>query len=65
MKKMMKLMRNRVSARKCRQKKKSYVKNMEKEISELREELNKYKSIQANEMKLEYYIDKVEIILAF
>jgi bZIP transcription factor len=63
MKKMMKLMKNRLSARKCRQKKKSYVKNLEKEIAEIREELNKYKSIQTNEMKLEYYIDKVFILV--
>lgn len=56
---MMKLMKNRLSARKCRQKKKHYIKNLEKEISDLRVELNKYKSIQTNEMKLEYYIDQV------
>jgi len=59
MKKMMKLMKNRLSARKCRQKKKNYMKNLEKEILELRGELNKYKSIQANEMKMEYYINQV------
>lgn len=59
MRKMMKLMKNRLSARKCRQKKKHYIKNLEKEIHDLREELNKYKSIQTNEMKLEYYIDQV------
>lgn len=58
---MMKLMKNRLSARKCRQNKKKYVKNLELEIRELREELNKYKSIQTNEMKLEYYIDQVKL----
>lgn len=60
MKKMMKLMKNRLSARKCRQKKKSYVKGLEKEVKELREELNKYKAIQTNEMRMEYYIDQVK-----
>jgi hypothetical protein len=63
MKKMMKLMKNRLSARKCRQKKKHYIKNLEKEIHDLRDELNKYKSIQTNEMKLEYYIDQVIYII--
>ncbi len=57
--KVMKLMKNRLSARKCRQKKKYYIKTLEKEIQSLREELNKYKSIKTNEMKLEYYIDQV------
>lgn len=61
MKKMMKLMKNRMSARKCRQKKNIYVRNLEEENSRLREELNKYKSIQTNNMKLEYYIEQVNL----
>ena len=60
MRKMMKLMKNRLSARKCRQKKKHFIKNLEKEISGLKEELNKYKSIQTNEVKLEHYLDQVK-----
>jgi hypothetical protein len=59
MKKMMKLMKNRMSARKCRQKKNIYLKTLEKENSRLREELNKYKTIQTNNMKFDYYIDIV------
>ena len=65
MEKVIKLMKNRRNARKCRQKKKSYVKNIEKEISGLREELNKYKSIQRNNMKLEYYMDQVICFVTF
>lgn len=62
---MTKLMKNRVCARKCRQKKKNYVKDLEVEIKDLREELNKYKSIQMNEMRLEYYIDNVNFFIKF
>ena len=65
MKKMMKLMKNRMSARKCRQKKNCYVKNLEDENLRLREELNKCKLIQTNNMKLEYYINHVIYYICF
>ena len=55
----MKLMKNRMSARKCRQKKNVYVKHIEEENSRLREELNRCKLVQTNNMKLEYYIENV------
>jgi len=65
MRKMIKLMKNRMSARKCRQKKNNYVKNLQEENSQLREELNKYKLIQTNNMKLEYYIEQVKFLILF
>lgn len=55
-------MKNRMSARKCRQKKNIYVKDLEEENLSLREEINKYKLIQTNDNKLEYYIDQVIFI---
>ena len=58
-------MKNRMSARKCRQKKNNYVKNLQEENSQLREELNKYKLIQTNNMKLEYYIEQVKFLILF
>ena len=62
---MTKLMKNRICARKCRKKKKNYLKDLEVEIKDLREKLNKYKSIQMNEMRLEYYIDNVKFFIKF
>ncbi len=62
MKKIMKLMKNRLSARKCRQKKKIYMKNLEEEIVGLRSQLTKYKSLNSNEMKMEFFINEVFIL---
>ncbi len=62
MKKIMKSMKNRLSARKCRQKKKIYMKNLEEEIVGLRSQLTKYKSLNSNEMKMEFFINEVFIL---
>ena len=45
--------------------KNNYVKNLQEENSQLREELNKYKLIQTNNMKLEYYIEQVKFLILF
>ena len=59
MKKMMRLMKNRLSARKCRQKKKIYVEQMEEEIHQLKSELEKYKNMERKEKSLEGMIKAV------
>jgi hypothetical protein len=59
MKKMMRLMKNRLSARKCREKKKDYIKNMEYEINRLKSELDTYKNLQKKEKGLENLINLV------
>lgn len=59
MKKMMRLMKNRLSARKCRQKKKFYVEQMEEEILQLKSELEKYKNMEKKEKSLEGMIKAV------
>ena len=61
MKKMMRLMKNRLSARKCRQKKKYYVEQMEEEILQLKIELEKYKNMEKKEKSLEGMIKAVRI----
>jgi hypothetical protein len=61
MKKMMRLMKNRLSARKCRQKKKYYVEQMEEEILQLKNELEKYKNMEKKEKSLEGMIKAVRI----
>ena len=55
----MKLMKNRMSARKCRQKKNLYIKNLEEENYRLKEEIKKYKLKEKDDMKLDYYIEQV------
>jgi hypothetical protein len=53
MKKMMRLMKNRLSARKCRQKKKVYINALEKEICEMQLKLEKYQNIEKKEKQNE------------
>ena len=65
MKKMMRLMKNRVSARKCRQKKKSYVQTLEKEVEDLQKELINLKSINSKEQQTERLINLVFIYIIF
>jgi hypothetical protein len=60
MKKLMRLMKNRLSARKCRQKKKSYVVGLEKQIVNLKDEIEKYKQIFKSEKTMEHMINLVE-----
>lgn len=59
MRKMVKLWKNRQSARKCRAKKNIYLKNLEEENKKLREEITKYKNRQQNQVKLELYMQHV------
>ena len=59
MKKMMRQMKNRISARKCRQKKKIYVKQMEEEIADLKSKLVRYKNIEKKENRIENMIRSV------
>ncbi len=56
MKKMMRLMKNRLSARKCRQKKKNYLGELERKLVETTTELEKLKNIQKNEKNIENII---------
>lgn len=59
MKKMMRLMKNRLSARKCRQKKKSYVNTLEGELGNTQSELEKFRSIAKREKQVENVIVQV------
>jgi hypothetical protein len=59
MRKMMKLMKNRLSARKCRQKKKTYIQLLEGDIEDLKKELEKYKHVYKKEKQMENVISLV------
>ena len=59
MKKMMRLMKNRLSARKCRQKKKHYVNYLEEKIKNLEEKLLKHQSRENKEKQVESLINIV------
>jgi uncharacterized protein YggL (DUF469 family) len=52
-------MKNRLSARKCRQKKKYYVDELENKLIQLQTELEGYKKIQKKEKYLENMISLV------
>jgi hypothetical protein len=60
MKKMMRLMKNRLSARKCRQKKKIYLGRLEQEMNELKSELERYKAMEKKEKNIENMIKMVK-----
>jgi hypothetical protein len=60
LKKQIRLLKNRVSARKCRQKKKSYINNLEAQIKGLKEEVEKHKQINKKEKNLEILIHQLE-----
>lgn len=59
MRKMMRLMKNRLSARKCRQKKKSYIDGLEKRLHQMQNELDILKKNQKKEKHLENMISSV------
>jgi hypothetical protein len=61
MKKMMRLMKNRLSARKCRQKKKNYVNVIEKELQDTKDELDKYKRMYKREKQIENLMNLVKL----
>ncbi len=56
---MMKLMKNRVSARKCRTKKKNYMQYLEEEILELKKKIDLYKSGR----NINVSIEKVKLMM--
>jgi hypothetical protein len=60
-KKTIRLIKNRESARKCRQKKKHYINGLEKQIAVLKEEVDKYKQIHKSEKNIENMISHVII----
>lgn len=57
-----KLSKNRLSARKCRLKKKSYIKQLEEEVEQYRLELSHYKNNSKKEKSFENYIHLVRYI---
>jgi len=59
-KKMIKLMKNRVSARKCRQKKKEYYDSLESKVKKLEKELEKYKTLNQQKNILDFQLEKLE-----
>lgn len=54
-----KQIKNRLCARRCREKKKEYVKTLEEENMLLKEEIAKWRNIQMKEKKIEYEMNKV------
>jgi len=60
MKKMMKLLKNRISARKCRQKKKEYYDSLEYRVSVLEEELEKYKLLNKQKNSVDSFVEIVK-----
>jgi hypothetical protein len=63
MKKQIRLMKNRISARKCRQKKKHYINNLENQIKHLKEDVEKYKQIMKKEKKMENLVFSVRLFI--
>jgi hypothetical protein len=59
MKKMMRLLKNRLSAKKCRQKKKTYVETLEQKVAEMSQELNRLKQIEKEERGIEFFTQNV------
>lgn len=53
MKKLMRQMKNRISARRCREKKKNYMDEISKKLEECQGELKKYKDLQKNQKDFE------------
>jgi hypothetical protein len=58
-KKIMKLLKNRISARKCRQKKKEYYDTLETKVACLEKELEKYKNLNKQRNSVECLIEIV------
>lgn len=52
----LKLLKNRLSARKCRQKKKNYIKQLEEQVKSYQEQLRQYKNESNNEKSIENYL---------
>lgn len=61
MKKMMRLLKNRLSAKKCRQKKKSYVETLESQIKDLQDELDRYQEMEKKDRSLQSLINLVKL----
>jgi len=59
-KQMLKLMKNRLSAKKCRQKKKEYYDSLESKVAGLEKELEKLKSINKQKNMLDFYMENLE-----
>jgi len=57
---MIKLLKNRISARKCRQKKKEYFNSLEGKVSELEIELEKYKNMNKQNNSLDFMMQNLE-----
>lgn len=56
---MMKLLKNRISARKCRQKKKEYYDSLETKVAGLEKELEKYKNLSKQRNSVESLMELV------
>jgi hypothetical protein len=61
MKKQIRLMKNRLSARKCRQKKKSYINGLESQIRNLKDEVDRYKQTNKKEKNIENLSNMVSV----
>jgi hypothetical protein len=59
MRRMMRLMKNRLSARKCRQKKKNYMDDLNKKMEDTQKELDFYKKLVSKEKHIESMISGV------
>jgi len=58
--KMIKLMKNRISARKCRQKKKEYFDTLEEKVEKLEKELEKYKLLNQQKNMLDIMMENLQ-----
>jgi hypothetical protein len=65
MRRMMRLMKNRLSARKCRQKKKTYMDDLQKKMEDTQRELEFYKKLVSKEKHIESMMSGVINILFF
>jgi len=60
LKKKQRMMKNRISAKKCRQKKKVYIKELEKEVNELKSEIKQIRAFQIKTLQLEIIVTKLQ-----
>lgn len=56
-------MKNRISARKCRQKKKEYYDSLQDKVCNLEKELEKYKNLYKQKNSVNFLIDEVFILI--
>jgi len=59
-KKLVRLYKNRISAKKCRQKRKAYIEALEKKVDHLEQELANYENLKKNNI-MEVFLDEVLI----